>query len=227
MRTILYLIRKEFLQIFRDKFIGKAIFGVPIVQMLILVPAVTCEIRNVNLCVIDMDMSAESAKLINRLEGSTFFRIKFTTFSENEANQLLHRNKCDMVLQIPLGFAKNLGAGKPGRIMASVNAINAVSAQLSWAYLNGVIRDHNMNIAAENPGLFSGSAFSQTDVSNRYWYNEKLNYKYFMLPGICLLYTSDAADDLLCVDLGSRRILKKKKKTLQLHSVYHIDANIL
>ena len=29
--------------------------------------------------------------------------------------------------------------------------------------------------------------------------------------GICLLYTSDAADDLLCVDLGGRRIIKKKK----------------
>ena len=29
---------------------------------------------------------------------------------------------------------------------------------------------------------------------------------------ICLLYTSDAADDLLCVDLGGRRNLKKKKK---------------
>ena len=28
----------------------------------------------------------------------------------------------------------------------------------------------------------------------------------------CLLYTSDAADDLLCVDLGGRRIIKKKKK---------------
>mgnify|MGYP007112046681 CR=1 FL=1 len=31
-------------------------------------------------------------------------------------------------------------------------------------------------------------------------------------PGACLLYTSDAADDLLCVDLGGRRIIKKKKK---------------
>ena len=31
--------------------------------------------------------------------------------------------------------------------------------------------------------------------------------------GICLLYTSDAADDLLCVDLGGRRIIKKKKYT--------------
>ena len=44
MRTILYLIRKEFLQIFRDKFLGKAIFAIPIVQMLVLVPAVTFEI---------------------------------------------------------------------------------------------------------------------------------------------------------------------------------------
>src|SRR5680860_1869452 len=32
------------------------------------------------------------------------------------------------------------------------------------------------------------------------------------LNNICLLYTSDAADDLLCVDLGGRRIIKKKKK---------------
>ena len=33
------------------------------------------------------------------------------------------------------------------------------------------------------------------------------------LQRICLLYTSDAADDLLCVDLGGRRIIKKKKQT--------------
>ena len=33
-------------------------------------------------------------------------------------------------------------------------------------------------------------------------------------PGGCLLYTSDAADDLLCVDLGGRRIIKKKKNCL-------------
>ena len=33
------------------------------------------------------------------------------------------------------------------------------------------------------------------------------------LTGACLLYTSDAADDLLCVDLGGRRIIKKKKKS--------------
>ena len=39
---------------------------------------------------------------------------------------------------------------------------------------------------------------------------------------ICLLYTSDAADDLLCVDLGGRRIIKKKKNTKQ--KLYEEDS---
>ena len=74
MRTILYLIRKEFIQIFRNKFISKAIFAVPIVQMLILVPAVTFEIKNINLSVIDKDMTDESRGLISKLEGFYIFQ---------------------------------------------------------------------------------------------------------------------------------------------------------
>jgi len=184
MRTILYLIRKEFLQIFRDKFIGKAIFIVPIVQMLLLVPAVTFEIKNVDLCLIDRDMTAESRKLVNQLAGSSFFKVRATTFSEEEANSLLHRGKCNLVLQIPSGFGKETGKGNPGRIFVSVNAINAVNAQLSWAYLNGVIRDYNMNIIAENVGSGNPGFVPQIQVTNRYWYNELLNYKYYMLPGV-------------------------------------------
>jgi ABC-2 type transport system permease protein len=184
MRTILYLIRKEFIQIFRDKFIGRAIFAVPIVQMLILVPAVTFEIRNVNMCVIDRDMSSDSRKLISQLEGSTFFRMKYFVFSEEEALSLLHKNKCDMVLHIPAGLGRDLGTGRQGSILATVNAINATTAQLSWAYLNGVIRDFNMNILVENPGNVAVSALPKIDITNRYWYNEMLNYKYYMLPGI-------------------------------------------
>jgi len=184
MRTILYLIRKEFLQIFRDKFIGKAIFGVPIVQMLLLVPAVTFEIKNVDLCIIDRDMTVESRTLINQLVGSTFFKVRFTVFSEEEANNLLQRDKCDLVLQIPSGFGKETGKGNPGRLLVSANAINAVNAQLSWAYLNGVIRDYNMNIIAENIGSGIFTSIPQIQISNRYWYNELLNYKYYMLPGV-------------------------------------------
>ncbi|MBN2861685.1 MAG: ABC transporter permease [Bacteroidales bacterium] len=181
MRTILYLIRKEFLQIFRDRFIGKAIFAVPVVQMLILVPAVTFEIKSSKICVIDRDMTSESRALISQIEGSTFFKIPYLTFSEKEANNLLNRNKCDLILQIPSEFGKDLGMGRSVSIMVSANAINAMTAQLSWAYLTGVLRDYNLNIIAEKTGGFS---MPQIQITNRYWYNETLNYNYFMLPGI-------------------------------------------
>ena len=184
MRTILYLIRKEFLQIFRDRFIGKAIFGVPIVQMLLLVPAVTFEIKNVKLCIIDRDMTTESRELVSRLEGSTFFKVRFSTFSEPEGNDLLHRGKCDMILQIPSGFGKEQGLAQPGKIFVSINAINAVNAQLSLAYLTGVIRDYNLKVLTDNtdPGFLQLPP--QIEVTNRYWYNELLNYKFYMLPGV-------------------------------------------
>jgi len=184
MRTILYLIRKEFIQIFRNKFIGRAIFGVPIIQMLILVPAVTFEIKSIKLCIIDRDMTSESRGLISQLEGSTFFKIKYSTFSEEEANNLLHKGKCDLSLQIPSGFGKDIVTGNPGKLLVSVDGINASTAQLSWAYFNGVIRDFNMNMIAKNISAQTVTPIPQIQVTNRYWYNEMLNYKYYMLPGI-------------------------------------------
>ncbi len=184
MRTIYYLIRKEFIQIFRDKFLGKAIFGVPIVQMLLLVPAVTFEIKKIELCIIDRDMTAESRKLVTQLEGSTFFKVSHSTFSEQEANDLLYKDKCDLVLHIPTDFGKETAKGNPGRILVSANAINAANAQLSWAYLNGVIRDYNLNSIAEKTGSSAFAPMPQIQVSNRHWYNEQLNYKYYMLPGV-------------------------------------------
>jgi ABC-2 type transport system permease protein len=184
MRTILYLIRKEFIQIFRNKFIGRAIFAVPIVQMLILVPAVTFEIKNIRLCILDQDMTMESGTLVNQLQGSTFFRVTHQTFSEDEANRLLHRNKFDLILQIPAGFGKETGSGRQGTLLASVNAINASTAQLSWAYLSGVIRDYNLNLIYKNGLVKNIQSQQMVEVTNRYWYNEMLNYKYYMLPGI-------------------------------------------
>lgn len=184
MRTIFFLIRKEFIQIFRNKFISKAIFAVPIVQMLILVPAVTFEIKNIRLCIIDRDMTSESRGLTGKLEGSTFFKVTFSTFSESEANNLLNRDKCDVLLQIPSGFGNDIGSGNPGKLMASVNAINASTAQLSWAYLNGVIRDYSTDLILKNININPSTYGSQIQITNRYWYNELLNYKYYMLPGI-------------------------------------------
>jgi ABC-2 type transport system permease protein len=187
MRTILYLIRKEFIQIFRNKFISKAIFAVPIVQMLLLVPAITFEIKNVDLIVIDNDMSPESRGLISKLEGSSFFRVASYSNSVSEANNLMHSNRCSMILHIPSSFGRDIGNGHPGKLITTVDAINASSAQLSWAYMNGVIRDYNAELITNNITTRPLTPILQTEITNRYWYNEMLNYKYYMLPGILVI----------------------------------------
>lgn len=184
MRTIFYLIRKEFIQIFRNKFIGRAIFGVPIIQMLILVPAVTFEIKNITLCIIDKDMTSTSRGLISKLEGSTFFKYRYSTYSEKEAINLMNSNKCTLILEIPEDFGKEIGNGRSGKLFASINAINASTAQLSWAYLNGVLRDYNSDLIAENRNFISVPPVPVIEVTNRYWYNEMLNYRHYMVPGI-------------------------------------------
>lgn len=187
MRTILFLIRKEFLQIFRNKFISKAIFGVPLIQMLILVPAVTFEIKNVMLTVIDRDLTAESRGLISKLEATSFFKIRQSTFSWREATDLLKNNKTDAIIEIPDGFGESIVKGEAGKLMVSVNAVNASNAQITWAYLSGIIRDYNMELMSVNITPESLQSPAKVNLTNRYWYNETLNYKYYMLPGILVI----------------------------------------
>ncbi len=187
MRTIFYLIRKEFIQIFRNKFISKAIFMVPIMQMLILVPAVTLELKNVRLAIIDKDMTSESRGLITKLNGSTFFKVQYSTFSEDEATKLLYDGRCSVILQIPHGFGKDIITGNHGKIMAVIDAVNASSAQLSWAYLSGVLRDYNVDLVKDNLTIMPLAVSPVIDITNRYWYNELLNYKFYMLPGILVI----------------------------------------
>jgi ABC-2 type transport system permease protein len=187
MRTILYLIRKEFIQIFRNKFISKAIFAIPIVQMLILVPALTMEIKNITLTIIDNDMTSQSRGLVSKLEGSSFFKVSYITSSTNEADNLLHRNKCNVILNFQNGFGRDITNGVPGKMLATINAINASTAQLSWAYLSGVVRDYSLDLMKENVNTTPVKMQPRIEITNRYWYNEALNYKYYMLPGILVI----------------------------------------
>jgi len=187
MRTILYLIRKEFIQIFRNTFLARAIFAIPIVQMVILVPAVTFEIRNIEICVVDKDMSTESRQLISRLQGSEFFLLKHTTFNEKEADDMLHSDKCNMVLHIPENFGRNVIREGNDKMMVAVNAINATSAQLAWAYMRGVLQDYNAELTMQSLHSIAPTRLSVIETTNRFWYNPSLNYKYYMLPGILVI----------------------------------------
>jgi ABC-2 type transport system permease protein len=74
MKTILYIIQKEFLQIIRDRMMLPIIFVIPIFQLLILAHAATYEIKYVDMGIIDLDQSVESRALLQKCEASPIFR---------------------------------------------------------------------------------------------------------------------------------------------------------
>ena len=185
MRRLLFLLKKEFRQIRRNPFMARAIIAVPLIQMLILVPAITFEVKRIDLAVTDYDKSPASRELISKLSGSSFFRITGAPAGQLHADELLLSGDADMVLMIPDDFSEGLaGTGKP-RLMVLADAVNATSAQLGWNYLVSVVRDYNRDVIISS-GL-APSSIPGISISSRFWYNPDLNYKYYMLPGILVI----------------------------------------
>ncbi len=164
------------------------IFVIPIIQLLVLIHAATFEMKNIRIILIDNDLSLESQQLVNKFKASDFFEISDATFSVKEAISQIESDNADVVLEIPANFASDLRRNNSADIQLLINAINATVAGLSNAYTSSVIAEFNKNIVTEwlqIPELKGVSKDIQTTWS--FWYNPKLNYKTYMLPGILVL----------------------------------------
>ena len=73
MRTLKFILRKEFRQIFRDPGILRVILIMPVIQLLILPWAADYEIKNIKLAVVDHDHSEYSRQLRNKITSSGYF----------------------------------------------------------------------------------------------------------------------------------------------------------
>lgn len=185
MRKLLFLLRKEFRQIRRNPFMARAIIMVPLLQMLLLVPAITFEIKRVDLAVTDNDHTPASRELLARLTGSSFFRVSDTPRSYDEAEGLLFAGDADMVLIIPEGFSAGFSGVTRPHLQVLADAVNATNAQLAWSYLTSVVRDYNRDIILS--GGIAPSSVPGITAAPRFWYNPTLNYKYYMLPGVLVI----------------------------------------
>jgi len=184
MRTIKFLLQKEFRQIFRNKSILAMVIFMPVVQLLILPLAANYEVKNINISVIDNDHSSCSQKLISKVTASGYFTLTGYNYSFKQAFQLIEKDEADLVLEIPQGFERNLVRENEQQLFIAVNAINGTKANLGGAYLASIIRDYNSDIRLDliEAGRFNRQPTATIVSSN--WFNPLLNYKLFMVPGI-------------------------------------------
>ncbi|HTJ48474.1 MAG TPA: ABC transporter permease [Cyclobacteriaceae bacterium] len=184
MRTIRFLLQKEFRQIFRNKSLLPMILMVPLIQLLILPLAADYEVKNINIAIVDHDHSAYSRSLISKITASGYFKLSGYNATFNDAYKLIEKDEADLVLEIPTGFERNLIRENEQKLFIAVNAINGSKAGLGGSYLGNIIRDYNTEIRLEWIGEERFNPMPVIDIASSNWYNPHLNYKFYMVPGI-------------------------------------------
>ena len=160
------------------------IFMLPLVQMLILVFAATYDLKNVDIYVVDKDLSETSRELVAKFEASPFFQIHDASFDVEDAEKSLKKEEADFVMVIPAGFERSLMREDETSVQLLVNAIDGNKASLIYSYTRGILSGFNKEIIAVWKGLPEFNPPMKIEVKDSYWFNSELDYKWYMAPGI-------------------------------------------
>jgi ABC-2 type transport system permease protein len=182
MRTLKFLLQKEFLQIFRDPAIMRIIFMMPIIQLIILPFAADYEIKNINLSVVDHDHSTYSRQLVEKMTASGYFRLTDYAPSVSAGLSGIETDKSDLMLVIPMNFERQLIRDNTATLQLNVNAVNGVKGGLGGGYAATIIRNFNEDIRVD--WLKTPAPLSPIKITSSLWFNPTMNYKIFMVPGI-------------------------------------------
>jgi len=187
MRTLKFLLQKEFRQIFRNKAILRMIIALPLVQLLVMPIAADYEIKNVNISVVDHDHSTYSRKLTDKIIASGYFRLNDYSNSFTNSFDQFQKDHSDLVLEIPKNFEKDLVRDNQGNLFIAVNAINGTKASVGSVYLARIIAAFNSTVRAEWVQVPSGEGPPEIEVAAINWFNPVLSYPFFMVPGILVI----------------------------------------
>ncbi|GGK37181.1 MULTISPECIES: ABC transporter permease [Flavobacteriaceae] len=207
MKTILFIIQKEFKQIFRNKGMLPIIFVLPILQLVILSNAATFEIKNIKFSYVDNNKTSFSRALIQKFDASTYFNVLTDFPSTKLATAAMLNGEVDVILEIPENFEQNLVKNQLTDLSLIINAIDGAAAGVENVYINQIIKDFNKNAQANlkqhsvqiNKPVYINSIPS-------FWYNKTLNYKTFMVPGILVLLVT-----MITLFLSGMNIVREKE----------------
>lgn len=209
MRTTLYILQKEFLQIFRNKAMLPILFLMPVVQLLILSFAATYELKEVPYAVVDLDHSSASRELISKMNSTGYFVPVMAGTDINDAVGEMDKGTIKMILQIPKDFNRDLDLAMPVPVQILIDAVDGSSAGLIQSYSQSIIRDFNgerMTQVQMQLGEPSAVKFQKIGIYSVNWYNPDLDYITFMVPGILVVLVS-----MIGLFLSGMNIVREKE----------------
>lgn len=201
-----YLIEKEFKQIRRNAIIPKMIVGYPVMALLIFPWAISFEVKDIKIEVVDNAKSVYSQRLINKISASSCFVLSGVPADYRGGFNRIEQGEADILLEVPASFDTQMVKEGHASVIISANAVNSMQGLLGSNYLIRIINDFSEELRTELYPEVLSSTPAHIDVVPNYRYNPKLDYKSFMIPAFIVLIIT-----LICGILPALNIVIEKE----------------
>lgn len=200
MRQFNAFVKKEFAHVFRDRKTLLILFGMPIMQILIFGFALSNELKNSKIVIIDNSCDFASQKLISKIDGSKYFEVSDQLVISNDLENEFRKGKLKVALVIPEDFNIGISHNNKTQLQIIADASDPNTANLLITYLSAIIQDYQIEITGIEPSLY------RITPEIRMLYNPELKSAHNFVPGVMALVLM-----LVCVLMTAITIVREKE----------------
>ena len=204
MKQFIAFVRKEFYHIFRDRRTILILLIMPIVEIILFGFAISTEVKNVRVAVLDPSQDVVTRRIIDRLDASEYFTIVYAIQSPAEMEGLFRSGKIDMAVVFSERFSDNLYTGEADIQLVS----DATDPNMATTQSNYAAQTIRAAIQTEQGGsaLSSQSASGEISINIKLLYNPQMKSAYNFVPGVMGLIMM-----LICAMMTSISIVREKE----------------
>ena len=178
MKRFIGFVKKEFYHIVRDKRSLFILFGMPVAQILLFGFAITNEINNVDIAILDHSKDANTIEIINTISASKYFSIQQVIQKESEIEAVFQKGHVKAVLNFENDFGKNLIKNHKATIQIITDATEPNTANTITNYVNAIILQYQKELNQNTAITY------QIIPETRMVYNPELKSVYMFVPGV-------------------------------------------
>ena len=207
MKQLITFIQKEFHHVLRDRRSMLVLIGLPIVQLLIFGFAITTEVRNANIAILDNSKDEVTQSIITKIESSQYFDIDRAITSNAQIEEAFKSGKIKLAIVFQQNFQNELSHSNKAQLQIITDATDPNQATTLTNYLSSIVRDYQNELNRQN------KLPNTINTEMRMLYNPQLKGAYTSVPGVMgmiLLLISAMMTSIAIVrekELGTMEIL--------------------
>jgi len=189
--------RKEFIQLRRDARSLYLAFILPLVLLLLFGYAISFDIRNIEMGVLDQSNSAESRRLVEAFEASGYFTVREHLEQASEVDATVQDGRARLVLVVPPSFSADLAAGRPASVQVVLDGGDANTASIAQNYADAIVARYSADVVLRGRRLAL-----PVQAETRVWYNQTLESRNMIVPGLVAVIMSIIAAMLTALTMA-------------------------